>query len=91
VWFASAISTLDGGTEALLASDYVFVNGNESAVSAAVQIVDAAGTVLSQSQSVRIPIARGKLTEMRGNFLTTENSSGLSINTQFSGEYNLEF
>jgi hypothetical protein len=40
---------------------------------------------------VRIPIARGKLTEMRGNFLTTENSSGLSINTQFSGEYNLEF
>jgi hypothetical protein len=91
VWFASAISTLDGGTEALLASDYVFVNGNESAVSAAVQIVDAAGTVLSQSQSVRIPIARGKLTEMRGNFLTTENSSGFSINTQFSGEYNLEF
>jgi hypothetical protein len=90
IWFDSDISSVTS-TEAVLASDYVFVSSSESAVTAIVQIVDNSGVVVAQSPDIRIPLMRDELTEVHGQFLTASDLSGLSIDTQFSGEYNLEF
>lgn len=77
-------------TEATLCFDYVMVNGSEAKVDAVVQIVDENDQIMAQSSPMRIPLVRGKLTEVRGDFLTATSSSGVSINTKFDGEYNIE-
>lgn len=76
--------------EACLAFDYVLVNGTEAKIDAIVQLVDLEGNVLAQSSSIRIPLVRSKLTEIRGEFLTASSSSGVSIVTEFDGSYNIE-
>lgn len=76
--------------EACLAFDYVMVNGTEAKVDAVVQLVDLDGNLMAQSSPIRIPLVRSKLTEVRGKFLTASSSSGVTIVTEFDGEYNIE-
>ncbi len=76
--------------EAMLAFDYVMVNGSETKIDAVIQIVDEDLNVLAQSSSMRIPVVRSKYTEVRGKFLTASSSSGIGIITEFDGEYNIE-
>ena len=37
-----------------------------------------------------MPVVRNKFTVVRGNFLSSKASGGVSIRTEFDGEYNLE-
>ena len=77
-------------TEAELGFDYVFVNGGESTVPVSVEVYDTDGTLLSSTLPIDVPVVRNKLTVVRGNFLSSKASGGVSINTEFDGEFNLE-
>ncbi len=74
--------------EAELGFDYVFVNGNESAVTLILQTYDKDGTLVSQTSDIRVPIVRSKLTTVRGQLLTRIASGNVGIDPGFVDEYN---
>lgn len=76
-------------TEARLAGDHVFVNGSESAVTVNLLVRDNRGNLLNEVAGIRVPVVSGKLTTIRGEFLTKKISSGIGINPNFEGEYNI--
>ena len=76
-------------TEAHLASDHIFVNGSESAVTVNLAVKDAQGNVVNTINGINVPIVRGKLTTIRDNFLTKIYSSGIGIDPGFQGEINV--
>lgn len=75
--------------EALIGFDYVLVNGTESSVGVQVALYDPDGKMLSLSNPVTVPIVRGKVTTVRGRFLTLATGSGIGVDPGFSGEYNV--
>ena len=90
VLFESTLNSLSE-TEASVGFDYVFVNGTESAVTVQIGIYDNEGTQLSLTEPIKVPIRRSHHTIMRGMFLMSETSGGISINPEFDGDYNLVF
>lgn len=90
VLFESTLNSLSE-TEASVGFDYVFVNGTESAVTVQIGIYDNEGTQLSLTEPIRVPLKRSHHTIMRGMFLMSEASGGVSINPEFDGDYNLIF
>ncbi len=75
--------------EACLGSDYIFVNGSESAVTVNLSIRDDKGNVLNEVSGINVPIVRGKLTTIRDEFLTKSYTPGIGIDTDFEGEINI--
>lgn len=75
--------------EARLCSDYVFVNGSESAVYVNLTIRDDEGNLLNNVGNVEVPIVRGKLTTIRDEFLTQRFSPGIGIDPGFDGDINI--
>lgn len=75
--------------EALLASDYIFVNGAESAVTVNLSIRDGEGNLLNEVVGIQVPIVRGKLTTIRDEFLTRDYAPGIGIDPGFDGEINI--
>lgn len=75
--------------EAHLASDYVFVNGSESAVKVNLVIRDGEGNLINEIGGIDVPIVRGKLTTIRDEFLTGDYAPGISISPGFDGEINI--
>lgn len=75
--------------EAELGFDYVFVNGNESAVTLILQTYDKDGTLVSQTSDIRVPIVRSKLTTVRGQLLTRIASGNVGIDPGFDDEFNI--
>ena len=90
VLFESTLNSLSE-TEASVGFDYVFVNGTESAVTVQIGIYDNEGTQLSLTVPIKVPLRRSHHTIMRGMFLMSETSGGISINPEFDGDYNLVF
>ncbi len=90
VLFESKLNSLNE-TEASVGFDYVFVNGTESAVTVQIGIYDNEGTQLSLTEPIKVPLRRSHHTIMRGMFLMSEASGGVSINPDFDGDYNLIF
>lgn len=90
VLFESTLNSLSE-TEASVGFDYVFVNGTESAVTVQIGIYDNEGTQLSLTGPIKVPLKRNRHTIMRGMFLMSEASGGVSINPEFEGDYNLVF
>ena len=90
VLFESTLNSLSE-TEASVGFDYVFVNGTESAVTVQIGIYDNEGTQLSLTEPIKVPLRRSHHTIMRGMFLISETSGGISINPEFDGDYNLVF
>ena len=80
----------DVSQDVVLGYDYVFVNGNETTLSITVEIYSKDGELLSQTKPVNVPIVRSKLTIVRGEFLTSRASGGVTINPGFDDEYNIE-
>lgn len=76
--------------EMTLGYDYIFVNGSETTLSISVEIYDKDGKLMASSNPIDVPIARSKLTLVKGNFLTAEASEGIVISPEFDGEYNIE-
>lgn len=75
--------------EARLASDYIFVNGSESAVKVNLLIRDAEGHLLNEVGGIDVPIVRGKLTTIRDEFLTRDYAPGIGIDPGFDGEIDI--
>jgi len=72
--------------EARLASDYVFVNGAESAVKVNLRLRDSEGNLLNEIGGIDVPIVRGKLTTIRDEFFTRDYAPGIGIDPGFDGE-----
>ncbi len=77
--------------DATVAQDYVLVNGAESSVTVAILFKDAAGNTISGVRGVKIAYRAGQLTTVSGDFLTAGLGSGITINTVWSGDHNVEF
>ncbi len=89
ITFSSRLTSISE-SESLMGFDYVLVNGKESSVSVAVYVYDVNGDLLSNSQSIDVPLKRNKLTIVRGRFLTSRASGGVGIVTKFDGEYDYQ-
>lgn len=79
-----------GNNEGLLGFDYVFVNGQESTVSVAVYVYDERGVMVASTNAITVPLVRSKLTTIRAEFLTSEATGGVGIQSAFDGEFNYE-
>lgn len=88
VSFRGGITMLDNG-EACLGFDYTMVRTTESSVLVTVGLYDTDGTQLAMSPGVEVPLMRSKYTVVRGNFLTSGGTSGVAINPEFDGEFNI--
>lgn len=78
-------------SEASLGFDYVIVNEKKSAVTVKVGIYDKEDLQLSLSEPIEVPLQRDHHTIIRGMFLMSEASGGVTINPEFDGDYNLVF
>ena len=88
VAFYSTIKTLSD-TTASLGFDYVFTNASASAVTLQIVIYDREGECLSTSEPIKVPIQRNHYTTVTGMLLMSEAKGGVSINSDFNGDYNL--
>lgn len=88
--YASALSeqTDDAVT---VGKDYVLVNGAESFVTVSILFKDAKGRTVSGVKGVKVAYRAGQLTTVSGNFLTAGLGSGIQIDTDWSGDYDVEF
>lgn len=90
VWYSGRL-TQDNEDELSLGYDYIFVNGKETTLSVSVEVYDKDGKMMSQTNPIDVPIIRSHLTVVKGNFLTSSASGGVSISPSFDGEdYNIE-
>lgn len=79
-------------TTATICDDYVFVTESDSSVDATIIITDANGEKIAQIPNVKIEYRQNHLTTISGDFLTAGLSSGgVSIDTDWDGEFNVEF
>lgn len=70
--------------------DFVLVNGEQSFVTVTILFKDANGKTISGINGVRIDYRAGQLTTVSGNFLTA-GVSGVQVDTDWSGDYEVEF
>lgn len=78
-------------TEATIGKDYVFVNGTESFVKVTVSFYDTDGEIVNQVRNLQVNYRIGYLTTVQGNFLTAGAGNGIHIDTEWSGEYEVNF
>lgn len=76
--------------EVQIGFDYVMVNGKESSVVIGVNIYDENNNLVSSVSNITVPLKRSKMTTVTGKFLTNGTSSGIGINPEFDGEFNIE-
>ena len=89
VRYVSAIRSLDA-SEASLGFDYMFVNGTQGLVTLKVEIRRKAdGEVVSRTNTVRVPLLRGRCTVIRGSFISTS-SGGVGVDPGFEDDINYE-
>lgn len=79
----------DNPDKADMGMDYVFVNGTESQVTINLTVYDAEGNELNTYQGIEVPIKRGFKTIIEGKFLMLNKSTGIGINPDFDGEFNV--
>lgn len=88
--YRSTVSDMTDST-ATVAKDYVLVNGSQSSVSVTILIKDADGNIISGIRGVKVAYRSGQLTTVSGDFLTASLTSGVSIDTEWSGEFEVYF
>lgn len=77
--------------EMTLGYDYIFVNGSETTLAISVEVYNRDGELMSSSNPINVPIVRSKMTVVKGEFLTSKATGGITINPGFDGEdYNIE-
>lgn len=82
---------IENEREMLLGYDYIFVNGLETTLSISLEVYNDEGEKLSSTNPINVPIVRNKLTVIKGEFLTSKASGGVTINPGYDGEdYNIE-
>lgn len=86
--FESTLKELND-SEASMGFDYVFVNGNKSAVTLQIGIFDNEETRVSLTAPIEVPLMRSHHTIMKGRFLMTEASGGVYVNPDYDGDHNV--
>lgn len=77
--------------EMLLGYDYIFVNGTETTLAISVEVYNKSGELMSSSNPINVPIVRSKMTVVKGEFLTSKATGGVTINPGYDGDdYNIE-
>lgn len=87
--FTSDISPLND-EEASLGYDFMFVNGKTANQYFSLTLYGANDNKLNAYEGINAPLERGKLTVIRGDYLTKEHSSGTGIDPGFDGEINID-
>ena len=90
VMFKSTLKKLNAG-EASMGFDYVFVNGTETAATVQIGLYDKDGTLLSLTEQIKVPLKRNRHTVLRGRFLMSKASGGITINPDYDGDHNIIF
>lgn len=89
-YFSTDIDAIDEH-KSQLGFDYMFVNHNDASAQVAVEVYEKkTNKKISSSGSITIPLRRGHVTEISGKFFTTMASSGMGIDPDFDGEFNIE-
>lgn len=87
--FESDLSYLSSN-EVLMGFDYVFVNGEETAVDITLDVYDkTTGELLNTYSGLEANIYKGQTTVIRGDFLTTSQGSGVGIDPGFDGDIDI--
>ncbi len=73
-------------TEMLLGFDYAFVDNLGTTLNMSVEVYNSKGELMSRSRSVQVPIMPSKFTTVRGEFLTSIATGGVSINPGYEGD-----
>lgn len=81
---------MNDANEVELGFDYVFVDDNGTTLSISTEIYDEKGALIASSSSINVPIARSKLTVVKGNFLTSKSSGGIHVSTDYDGSFNIK-
>lgn len=81
---------MNDANEVELGFDYVFVDDNGTTLSISTEIYDEKGALIASSSSINVPIARSKLTVVKGNFLTSKSSGGIHVSTDYDGSFNVK-
>lgn len=87
--YTSALSE-QSDNAVMVGKDYVLVNGTESFVKVTILFKDPNGKVISGIKGVKVDYRAGMLTTVKGNFLTA-GVGGVQIDTEWSGDYNVNF
>ncbi len=77
------------GREAVVAMDYVFINHHESGAQVQLGLRTPSGDLIGLTSTITVPLLRGQVTYVRGNFLTSSTGSGLEIDFSFSGNFDI--
>ena len=78
--------TGDGSGACTIASDYIFVNGEEAYIPLSIEIKDDDGNGISRTTGIDVPYRRGHLTTVRGHFLTNRYGTGIGIDPDFDDD-----
>ncbi|MDO5419542.1 MAG: hypothetical protein Q4F50_05710 [Bacteroides sp.] len=78
--------TADADGECVIASDYIFVNGEESYIPLSLEIRNTDNKGISRTTGLNVPYRRGHLTTVRGRFLTNRYDAGVGIDPDFDDE-----
>ena len=78
-------------SEAELGFDYIFVNGVDTKVWVSVSVLEKdTNYEIARVNEFLVDLSRSKLTEVRGAFLTTQQSGGVGIEPGFDDEFTVE-
>lgn len=88
--YASALSE-QGEDDVTVGKDFILVNGDQSFVTVTILFKDADGKTISGIKGVKIDYRAGQLTTVSGEFLTAGIGGGVQIDTEWSGDYDVEF
>lgn len=88
--YTSALSEKED-TKVTVGTDYIFVNGTQSFVTVTILFKNSEGKTIGGVKGVKIDYRAGQLTTVSGDFLTAGLGSGITIDTEWSGDYDVEF
>lgn len=77
--------------KALVATDYVLVNQEQSSVTVTILFKDASDKTIGGVRGVKIAYRAGQLTTVSGNFLTAGMGQGITVDTDWSGDHDVDF
>ena len=91
VYFVSPMFPDNNLSEMILGFDYIFVNGSETTLSISLEVYNKDGELMSSTNPINVPIVRSKMTVVKGEFLTSKATGGVTINPSYDGDdYNIE-
>lgn len=74
---------------AIIAFDHIFTNGADSFVTVDIQIYNKEGVLVNESNGIQIPYRRNVVTKIHGSFMTKSYDSGVTIDPDYDGEFDI--